>query len=267
MQEMADAHEGYGQPVRQALLRAGDDPRVHGVVAQLMQVPQELETALEMVLGGSLQHIVTRDEETAKELIDWLRDNKLGRTTFLPVSAVTPRSLTPKEREVLSLPGCLGVASELVVYAPEFQRIFQSLLGRTVVAIDLDSAIRIAREGRQAFHVVTLMGDVMRAGGAMAGGSSQGKTVSLLGREREIKELIALAARHSEESRARQAALKESLKDTDEAEATLDAGAGNCPGSGNRHRPRGRACHAGCGATENGSKPAGGVPDSVRPTG
>ena len=217
MQEMADAHEGYGQPVRQALLRAGDDPRVHGVVAQLMQVPQELETALEMVLGGSLQHIVTRDEETAKELIDWLRDNKLGRTTFLPVSAVTPRSLTLKEREVLSLPGCLGVASELVGYAPEFQRIFQSLLGRTVVAIDLDSAIRIAREGRQAFHVVTLMGDVMRAGGAMTGGSSQGKTVSLLGREREIKELASALEKRREETASQLAAVNQAVWEADEA--------------------------------------------------
>ena len=169
MQELADAHEGYGQPVRQALKRAGNDPRVHGVVAQLMRAPQELETALEMVLGGSLQHIVTRDEETAKELIDWLRENRMGRTTFLPVSAVTPRSLTVKEREVLNLPGCLGVAGELIGYSPEHERIFQSLLGRTVVARDLDSAIRIAREGRQAFHVVTLLGDVMRAGGAMTG--------------------------------------------------------------------------------------------------
>jgi chromosome segregation protein len=221
MQELADAHEGYGQPVRQALLRAGRDPRVHGVVAQLMQVPLELETALEMVLGGSLQHIVTEDEETAKQLIDWLRENRFGRTTFLPVSAVTPRALNVKEREVLRLPGCLGVASELIGFKPEHQRIFQSLLGRTVVAIDLDSAISIAREGRQAFHVVTLLGDVMRAGGAMTGGSSQRKTVSLLGREREIKELAALAAGHVDKALTGQAALKESVKEAGEAEDTL----------------------------------------------
>ncbi len=189
MREMSGANEGYQQPVRQALQHAKGNPRVHGAVARLVSVPEELETAVEMVLGGALQHIVTRDEETAKELIDFLREKRFGRATFLPVTAVTPRTLSRSERDALALPGCLGVASELVGFSPEHRGIIESLLGRTVIARDLDSAIAISRAGRQAFNVVTLQGDVMRSGGAMTGGSVANRTVSLLGREREIKDL------------------------------------------------------------------------------
>ena len=186
---MSKAHEGFFQPVKQALKYGEGNPKVHGALAHLIQVPRELETAMEMVLGGALQNVVTQDEETAQELINYLRDNRYGRTTFLPMTAVRGRTLNDHERQVLKLPGCLGVASELLRYDRQYQGIVDSLLGRTVVARDLDAAIGISRAGRQSFNVVTLQGDVMRAGGAMTGGSVQSRTVSLLGREREIKEL------------------------------------------------------------------------------
>jgi len=189
MREMSGANEGYQQPVRQALQHAKGNPNVHGAVARLVRVPVELETAVEMVLGGALQHIVTSDEETAKELIDFLREKRYGRATFLPVTAVASRTLSRAEREALSLPGCLGVASELVGFEPRHRGVIESLLGRTVIVRDLDSAIAVSRAGRQAFSVVTLQGDVLRSGGAMTGGSAANRTVSLLGREREIKDL------------------------------------------------------------------------------
>ncbi len=189
MEELARSHEGFFQPVRQALQYAEGNKKVHGALAHLISVPKELETALEMVLGSALQNIVTDDEETAQELINYLREKRYGRTTFLPISAVRGRTLNPNEKAVLTMPGCLGTASELVTYEPKYRDIVESLLGRTLVAQNLDAAIAISRKGRQAFHVVTLQGDVMRAGGAMTGGSVQSKTVSLLGREREIKEL------------------------------------------------------------------------------
>jgi len=189
MEEMSKSNEGFFQPVKQALAYAQGKPGVHGVVARLITVPRELETAVEMVLGNALQNIVTDTEETAQEMINHLREKHLGRTTFLPISAVRGRTLTTQERQALTLSGCLGLASELVGYADEYKGIVESLLGRTVVARDLGAAIAISRAGRQAFHVVTLQGDVMRAGGAMTGGSIQSRTVSLLGREREMKEL------------------------------------------------------------------------------
>ena len=188
MEEMSREMEGYAQSVRKALAFAKGDPAVRGVVARLIQVPQELETAVDMVLGGALQNIVTEDEEAAKRMIDYLRSNRLGRATFLPMTSVKSRVLTPEERRLLSMPGCLGVASELISFSPEYRGVMENLLGRTVVAKDLDSGIPIMRAGRHAFRLVTLNGDVMHSGGSMTGGTAQ-KTVNLLGREREMKEL------------------------------------------------------------------------------
>ncbi len=208
LRETAAAHEGYGQPVRLAMAKAKGNPAVFGTVAEIIRVPKEMETAVEMALGGALQHIVTRDEETAKELIDYLRENRLGRATFLPQSAVQPRALSPRERQALSHPGCLGVAGELVDCAPEFKRVVDSLLGRTAVVRDLDAGIAVSRAGGQAFNVVTLPGDVLRAGGAMTGGSVRERAVSLLGREREIKELEQAVTDGEKALAARQSALK-----------------------------------------------------------
>ena len=189
MEEMSREMEGYNQSVRRALAFAQGDGAVRGVVARLMQVPRELETAIDMVLGGALQNIVTEDEETAKRIIDHLRVNRLGRATFLPMTSVRSKVLGAEERKVLSMPGCLGVASELISFSPEYRGVMENLLGRTVIAKDLDSGIPIMRAGRHAFRLVTLDGDVMHSGGSMTGGTAQKSAVSLLGREREIKEL------------------------------------------------------------------------------
>ena len=189
LEEMARDYEGYNQAVKKALQFSKGNPQVHGVVAQLMQVPKDFETAIDMILGGTLQHIVTDNEEAAKAVIDYLRMNKLGRTTFLPMSSIRARVLNKEERMLLDSPGCLGVVSELITYAPAFRSIIDSILGRTVLVTDLEAAIPLSRKAHQAFNVVTLAGDVMRAGGAMTGGTAQGKTTSLLGRQREISEL------------------------------------------------------------------------------
>ena len=189
LDEMSREMEGYNQSVRKALAYAQGDSSVRGVVARLMQVPKELETAIDMVLGGALQNIVTEDEEAAKRIIDYLRNNRLGRATFLPMTSVKSRVLNAEERRLLSMPGCLGVASELISYSPEYRGIMENLLGRTVIARDLDSGIPIMRAGRHAFRLVTLTGDVMHSGGSMTGGTAQKSSVSLLGREREMKEL------------------------------------------------------------------------------
>ncbi|MBR5110355.1 MAG: chromosome segregation protein SMC [Clostridia bacterium] len=189
LDEMSREMEGYSQSVRKALAFAQGDASVRGVVARLMQVPKELENAIDMVLGGALQNIVTQDEESAKRIIDYLRLNRLGRATFLPMTSVKSRVLNAEERRLLSMPGCLGVASELISYSPEYRGIMENLLGRTVIAKDLDSGIPIMRAGRHAFRLVTLAGDVMHSGGSMTGGTAVKSSVSLLGREREIKEL------------------------------------------------------------------------------
>ncbi len=191
--EMTRDMEGYNMAVRRAMTYAKQRglKGVKGVLAQLMTVPQAYETAIDMALGAAQQNIVTDTEETAKELINYLRQNRLGRATFLPMSAIRGKTLYGNERNALKLPGCLGVASELVQCAPEYRGIVENLLGRTVIADNLDHGIPIMRAGNHAFRLVTLEGDVMHSGGSMTGGSAQSKVSNLLSRERELKELTA----------------------------------------------------------------------------
>lgn len=191
--EMTRDMEGYNMAVRRTMTYAKQRglTGVKGVLAQLMTVPQAYETAIDMALGAAQQNIVTDTEETAKELINYLRQNRLGRATFLPTSAIRGKTLYGNERNALKLPGCLGVASELVQCAPEYRGIVENLLGRTVIADNLDHGIPIMRAGNHAFRLVTLEGDVMHSGGSMTGGSAQSKVSNLLSRERELKELTA----------------------------------------------------------------------------
>ncbi len=189
MEEMSREMEGYQQSVRRALDFSRNNKNVRGVLARLISVPRELEAAIDMALGGALQNIVTTDEDTAKGVIDYLRQNKLGRATFLPMTSVRSRVLNAEERRLLSMQGCLGVASELISYNPEYRGVVENLLGRTVIADNLEHGIPIMRAGRHQFRLVTLTGDVMHSGGSMTGGTAQGRTTSLLGREREIKDL------------------------------------------------------------------------------
>ena len=188
LREMERDYAGYQQAVKQVLLHARGNAGVRGVVASLMRVPKQLERAVEAVLGGALQNVVTTDEYIARDMIAYLRQNKLGRATFLPMTTISGRTLNAQERQVLTMPGCVGVASELIEFDEQYRGIVENLLGRTVVAENLDAGIEIMRRGRHAFRLVTLEGDVMHSGGSMTGGSSASRMTSLLSREREIKE-------------------------------------------------------------------------------
>lgn len=193
LSEMSREMEGYNNAVRRAIQFGKQQGMsgVKGVLAQLITVPREYETAIDMVLGAAQQNIVTDNEETARLLIDYLRQNRCGRATFLPITTVRSKLLNDRERQALRLPGALGVASDLISCAPEFRGVIENLLGRTVVADNLTNGIAIMRAGNHAFRLVTLEGDVMHSGGSMTGGSSQSRMVNLFGRERELKELTA----------------------------------------------------------------------------
>jgi len=220
LREMQRDYEGYQNAVRQVLVQSKRLPGsggVHGAVAELIKVPAQYERAIEMALGASLQNIVVKAEEDAKRMIAYLRENRLGRATFLPLSAVRGRTLDARERQLLSMPGCFGVASELVEYDGEYAEIAKFLLGRTVIAKDLDAGIAIMRAGKQAFRLVTLEGDVMNPGGSMTGGSVQSRMTSLLSREREIDEHEKLL-RESEQTLAETA---EELKSNEDERARL----------------------------------------------
>ena len=191
--EMKKAHEGYYSSVRDLLRDAQRDTElaslIEGVVAELIKVPAEYETAIEMALGSSLQNIVVPTEQEAKRVIEYLRQKRYGRATLLPVSAMRSRLLTNEERSYINVEGCFGVASELISFSPRYRGIAENLLGRTIIVRDLDVGIAINRRARSSFRIATLQGDIMNPGGSMTGGSTQKREFSLLGRERELEQL------------------------------------------------------------------------------
>jgi len=204
LEEMRRAHEGYYASVRRLLNDAQRSAelkkRMHGVVAELLSVPQEYERAVESALGSALQNIVVPTEHDAKYLINYLREHDYGRATLLPVSAMRARLLTDEEKNCFrGIDGCFGIASELVRFSPEYGSVFENLLGRTVIVRDIDTGILISRRAKSAFRIATLKGDILNPGGSMTGGSLQKREFSLLGREREIEELA--ESRKTAESR------------------------------------------------------------------
>ena len=182
--------EGYIKSVKE-LLKDCENIKdlgkgMYGVLANIIEVPEELQTAIEMCLGASLQNIVTETEEDAKRLVEHLRKNNLGRASFLPISSVRGNKL---EKIKTNEKGFIGVAADLIKYNKKYEQIIYNLLGRTVVVDNMDTAIKIAKQNKYSFRIVTKEGDVINSSGAITGGSVAKKTVNILGRSKEIEKL------------------------------------------------------------------------------
>ncbi len=183
--------EGYIKSVRSLMLDCEKDANLkkgtHGILANLIGVPKDYETAIEMALGQALQNVVTQTEDDAKKLIAHLRENNLGRASFLPISSVRGKRI---ERVVSNnIEGVIGIASDLVKYDKKYEQIVLNLLGKTVIVKDMDAGIAISKINNYTFRVVTLDGDIINPSGAITGGSVAKKTVNILGRSREIEDL------------------------------------------------------------------------------
>jgi len=182
--------EGYIKSVKD-LLKACDSIKelgkgMHGVLANIITVPEEYQTAIEMCLGASLQNIVTETEEDAKKLVEYLKTNNLGRASFLPLSAVKGKRL---EKIKSKQNGIIGIASDLIEFDKKYEQVILNLLGRTVIVEDMQTAIAVAKEEGYTYRIITLQGDIINPSGLMTGGSVAKKTVNILGRSREIEKL------------------------------------------------------------------------------
>lgn len=186
LRNLAERYDGYGSSIRRVMEQKKHVPGLVGVVADIIETDPEYETAIETALGGSIQNIVTRDEETAKQMISYLRKNRFGRATFLPITSV--RAHGSVNGEALREPGVIGLASGLVRTENRFRGIIDSLLGRSIVVSDIDTAIRIARKYHQSLRLVTPAGELINPGGAMTGGAFRNSS-NLLGRKRELEEI------------------------------------------------------------------------------
>lgn len=183
--------EGYIKSVKSLLKDCEKDEALnkgtHGVLANLISVQKEYETAIEMCLGQTLQNVVTQTEEDAKKLVEHLRKNNLGRASFLPISSVRGKKIDRMIKN--SIEGVIGIAADLVKCDKQYEQIVLNLLGRTVVVKNMDTAISLAKQNSYSFRIVTLEGDIISPTGAISGGSLQTKTVNILGRSREIEDL------------------------------------------------------------------------------
>lgn len=191
--EMQKDLEGFNNSVKNLLKHSEQNVKLKnqfvGVVASLMQVPQKFETAIEMALGGAVQNVVTENEQNANALIDYLKQNALGRATFLPLTSVKPRRIEDKFLSKLNINGVFGIASDLIKFDTKLKNVFDSLLGATVIVNDLPLAISLAKECGYSFRIVTLDGDVINPAGSIAGGSKKNSVSNLIGRQREIEEI------------------------------------------------------------------------------
>ena len=182
--------EGYIRSVKSLLIDCEKDENlrkgVHGVLANLITVPKQYETAIEMCLGFALQNIVTDNEEVAKKLIEHLRQNKLGRASFLPISSIKSNKT---EKIPKGTNGIIGIAANLIKTDKKYEQIIYNLLGRTIIVENMDDAISFSRQNKNMFRIVTIKGDIINQSGGITGGSVANKTVNILGRSREIQSL------------------------------------------------------------------------------
>ncbi|MEE0595439.1 MAG: chromosome segregation protein SMC [Agathobacter sp.] len=187
LKNIAERYDGYGNSIRKVMEQKASNPGLLGVVSDLIQVEKKYETAIETALGGNIQNIVTEDESTAKKMIGFLKQNRLGRATFLPLTSVSAKG-NPKNETLLDEEGVLGIANRLVKCDKKYDEVAAYLLGRVLVVDTIDHAITLAKKNHYSLHIVTLEGEYLSPGGSMTGGAFKNSS-NLLARKREIEEL------------------------------------------------------------------------------
>lgn len=223
LENLEKHYEGYNRSVKSLMesihkerIAEADDTKVLG---EIFTVDKRYETAIEIALGAAISNVITKNEEVAKVLIGYLKKNNLGRATFLPLNIIKGRKLE-LDRNITSANGYIGIASDIISYNKEYSNIIDYALGRTIICSNMDSALNIARIGKYNYKIVTLEGEVINPGGALTGGSIKGKNSNVLGRKREIEELIENISekkKHCEELANTVQALKNEIKNLDES--------------------------------------------------
>ena len=189
LEELEKEKEGYGKAVKSIILECEKNQQLNkgykGVIANLIKIDNKYITGIEMLLGSAIQNIVTKTEQDAKSMIEYLRENNIGRASFLPITTVKGNKLEKYKK----VEGTIGVASDLISYDPEYDEIMKNLLGKSVIVDNMENAIKLANENKHSFRIVTLNGDIISQSGSMTGGAISKKTSNILGRTEEIKTL------------------------------------------------------------------------------
>lgn len=189
LQDMENDYQGYFRGVKNILNKDREITGIIGVVADLIDVEKKYELAIETALGAKLQNVVTEDDSVARKAVKYLKSSSGGRATFLPLNMVKGRKTTVEKLHIDNMEGYLGVASDIIAYDERLNQVILSLLGKTIVARDLDSATEISKKIKSSLKIVTLDGEFINTTGAITGGSQKNNNKGLLGRSREIEEL------------------------------------------------------------------------------
>jgi len=191
LSNMEAYYDGYYKSIKTVMNNKDKETvlkSILGTVADIIKTDKEYETAIEIALGSAIQNIIVKTEQEAGSIIDYLKRNKVGRVTFLPINMLQERELSAKEQEVLKDKSVINSADMLVNTNPEFEKVIKFLLGRILVVDNLDNGFKISRRLGNSLKIVTLAGDVINAGGSVTGGHISSNQ-NLLGRKREIEEL------------------------------------------------------------------------------
>lgn len=224
LKNMTERYEGFGQSIKRVMEQKKQYPGIIGVVADIIRVDKKYEIAVETALGGSIQNIVTDDEQTAKNMIQYLKKNRFGRATFLPLTNIRGRS-NGQAANILSEDGVIGLASTLVEAEPRFSGLLEYLLGRFVVVDHIDHAIALARKYHHTIRIVTTEGELLNPGGSMSGGAFKNNN-NLLGRRREMEDLEKSVAEHKERMQEITALIQEKEKQGSEMQKQIEANHG-----------------------------------------
>ncbi|KRQ86954.1 Chromosome partition protein Smc [Caloramator mitchellensis] len=185
--EMEKEHEGYNKAVKSIIEKYNKNSGFIGTVADIIDVPEGYETAIEAALGNAVQNIVVENEHYAKEMIEYLKRNKTGRATFLPLTTVKARDVL-REDDFKKFNGFIGIASGVVNFNSKYSNVVSNLLGRTLICNDIDNAINLAQKTDFSFRIVTLDGEIINIGGSLTGGSSY-KNIGIFKRKNDIIEI------------------------------------------------------------------------------
>lgn len=192
LMEMTQDYEGFYRSVKSILSLKKEKPDqwsgIHGVIADLMTVPKGYEIAYEVALGSSIQNIVTKTEKEAQSAIRYLKENKLGRATFLPLNAIKSKKMGIEKDKILQHNGVLGIASELISYDSIYDSIMTYLLGRIIIVKDLKQGITLSKKLGYRYRIVTLEGDLLNPGGSLTGGSISSKNTNIFSRTRQLND-------------------------------------------------------------------------------
>lgn len=212
LKNIAERYDGYGNSIRRVMEQKANHKGILGVVSDLIQVDKKYEIAIETALGGNVQNIVTEDEKTAKEMIAYLKQNRFGRATFLPLTSVSGKG-NAKNEQALGDEGVIGLANTLVSCDSKFDEVCAYLLGRVLVVDTIDHAVSLAKKHHYSLHIVTLEGEYLSPGGSISGGAFKNSN-NLLARKREVEELeqtVLSIEKELEEAKARKEDLATAL--------------------------------------------------------